>query len=71
VLFFYILVIFVILVSFSCHIFKIYLISKSFFFQVLQNFLFIYSSFLNYYIMNEVLMDSVDNFNQNGCTAMP
>jgi hypothetical protein len=37
-------VIFVILASFSCHIFKVYLIFKSFF-QVLLNFPVIYSSF--------------------------
>jgi hypothetical protein len=41
---------FVILVSFSCHIFKVYFILKSFF-QVLLNFPVIYSSFLNNYII--------------------
>ena len=62
------LVIYVILASFTCHIFKVYLIFKSFF-QVLLNFPVIY--FLNNYIImvkywNEVLLDNVDNWNQNG-----
>ena len=41
---------FFVLASFSCHIYKVYFIFKSFF-QVLLNFPVIYSSFLNNYII--------------------